>query len=139
MKLYKICRADAAVFRPVIIKNRYLCDISNRVSNAETIRCQNKALPVDPYKMTEENKRRHPRLSHRARLNLFLEPGRCIGVTMRDFSDSGLYLLYPEAAEADLGHVYQVQTTEFPDAPIRSIKVMRIEPGLGLGVEFIDC
>lgn len=35
------------------------------------------------------------------------------------------------------GTLLEVQTTEFEDAPVQTVKVVRIEPGVGVGVEFV--
>lgn len=87
--------------------------------------------------MTEQNKRRHPRLAHRARINVFISPSRSMVVQMQDFSEGGLFLLVQDASLLTLGQVFEVQTTEFPDAPIRQVKVVRIQDGVGVGVEFV--
>jgi PilZ domain. len=56
---------------------------------------------------------------------------------MRDFSESGLFLLYPKDLGLEKGAIVEVQTLEFEDAPIQSCKVVRIEPGIGIAVEFV--
>lgn len=56
---------------------------------------------------------------------------------MRDFSESGLFLLCADELIPELNAILEVQTTEFEDAPIRATRVVRIEPGTGFGVEFI--
>ena len=58
-------------------------------------------------------------------------------VDMRDFSESGLFLLGPDDVPIDTGMVLEVQTTEFDDAPIQTVKVVRVEQGVGFAVEFM--
>lgn len=57
---------------------------------------------------------------------------------MRDFSESGLFLLWPEDLGLEIGGILKVQTTEFDNAPIQTSKVVRIERGLGIAVEFVE-
>lgn len=56
---------------------------------------------------------------------------------MRDFSQSGLFLLWSEELGLEIGTIVQVQTTEFQDAPIQTAKVIRIEQGTGVALEFV--
>lgn len=82
--------------------------------------------------------RRHPRLHHRAQIKVTLpNAAQPFFAEMRDFSQSGLFLLWPEDLDIELGSVLQVQTTEFEDAPIQTAEVVRIEPGLGVALRFI--
>jgi hypothetical protein len=60
---------------------------------------------------------------------------QCI-VDMRDFSESGLFLLCAGQLALAIGDTVQVQTTEFDDAPVQTCKVVRIQPGVGFAVEF---
>ncbi|QPK64981.1 PilZ domain-containing protein [Methylomonas sp. LL1] len=88
--------------------------------------------------VNESDQRRHPRLKHRAKIRVVLPiPSGLFFADMRDFSESGLFLIYKNDDMPKVGDVLEVQTTEFEDAPIRSTKVVRIEPGVGFGVEFI--
>ncbi|WP_031432959.1 PilZ domain-containing protein [Methylomarinum vadi] len=83
------------------------------------------------------NKRRHIRLRHSAEISLQISPDDPMIVTMRDFSDSGLYLLGCDD-KVELGDIVSVRTLEFDDAPTQQGKVVRIEPGQGFAIEFIS-
>jgi hypothetical protein len=88
--------------------------------------------------LNDSDQRRHPRLKHRAKIRVLLpEPSALFFANMRDFSESGLFLLCADELIPELNTILEVQTTEFEDAPIRATKVVRIEPGIGFGVEFI--
>ena len=88
--------------------------------------------------MDRSNQRRHMRLKHQAKIRVFLaENSGDYLATLRDFSESGLFLLSPDEKCPAVGALIKVQTTEFPDAPIQTVKVVRIEAGNGFGVEFI--
>lgn len=88
--------------------------------------------------MTDSDQRRHPRLKHRAKIKVtFSHSSGLFFANMRDFSESGLFLLCSGELIPELNTMVEVQTTEFEDAPVRSTKVVRIEPGVGFGVEFI--
>jgi len=84
-----------------------------------------------------DNKRRHPRLKHRAKIRLtgaaFSE---AVVVDMRDFSETGLFLICANELMPPVGTLVEVQTTEFDDAPIQTAVVVRVEPGVGFGLEF---
>lgn len=88
--------------------------------------------------MNDQDKRKYPRLKHRANIQVILptlsEP--FVGV-MRDFSNGGLFITCAPDRIPDIGALVEVQTTEFEDAPIRTTKVVRIEADMGFGVEFI--
>ncbi len=88
--------------------------------------------------MNDQDKRRHPRLKHRANIRIVLPTQSVpfVGV-MRDFSNSGLFIHCKEEHIPDLGALVEVQTTEIEDAPVRTTKVVRIEAGVGFAVEFI--
>jgi hypothetical protein len=88
--------------------------------------------------VNDQDKRRHPRLKHRANIRIVLPTLSVpfVGV-MRDFSNSGLFIHCTEEHIPHLGAVVEVQTTEIEDAPVRTTKVVRIEAGVGFAVEFI--
>lgn len=88
--------------------------------------------------MNDSDQRRHPRLKHRAKIKVTI-PGssELFFANMRDFSESGLFLLCSDELLPELNTTVEVQTTEFEDAPIRATKVVRVEPGVGFGVKFI--
>ncbi len=56
---------------------------------------------------------------------------------MKDFSESGLFLMSAGEVMPPVGAIIEVQTTEFEGAPIQTAKVIRIQEGVGFGVEFI--
>ena len=88
--------------------------------------------------MDRSNQRRHLRLKHPAKIRVFLAQNSGVYLaTLRDFSESGLFLLFSDAEFPAVGSLIEVQTTEFSDAPVQTVKVVRIEPGQGFGVEFI--
>ncbi len=82
------------------------------------------------------NKRRHIRLKHVAQINLQLPSCAPMIVNMRDFSDSGLYLLGADD-KVSLGDIVKVRTLEIEQAPTREAKVVRIVPGDGFAAEFV--
>ncbi|AEG01349.1 PilZ domain-containing protein [Methylomonas methanica] len=88
--------------------------------------------------LNDSDQRRHPRLKHRAKIRVIPpQPSDLFLAHMRDFSDSGLFLLCSDELTPALNTIVEVQTTEFEGAPIRATKVVRIEPGVGFGVKFI--
>lgn len=88
--------------------------------------------------MNQQDKRRHPRLKHRAKIRVVLPSlSEVFFADMRDFSESGLFLMCSADRMPEIGSIVEVQTTEIEDAPIRSTQVVRIEMGVGFGVEFI--
>ncbi|WP_232322166.1 PilZ domain-containing protein [Methylomonas lenta] len=87
--------------------------------------------------MNEHDKRRCPRLKHRAKIRVFSPThSEEFFADMRDFSETGVFLMCPADLIPELGASVEVQTTEIEDAPIRSTQVVRIEAGVGFGVEF---
>lgn len=84
-----------------------------------------------------DNKRRHPRLKHRAKIRVTFPVSTEMQILdMRDFSETGLYLYCPVELIPPMGAVVEVQTTEFDDAPVRMARVVRIDPNGGFAVEF---
>ncbi|ANE56069.1 MULTISPECIES: PilZ domain-containing protein [Methylomonas] len=83
-----------------------------------------------------DNKRRHPRLKHRAKIKLIAPDVAESIVEMRDFSETGLFLQCDRALIPPMGTLLEVQTTEFDDAPVQLVKVVRIDPDSGFAVEF---
>lgn len=84
-----------------------------------------------------EQKRRHPRLRHRAKIKVVsanLSDETLLD--MRDFSESGLYLFVKGSPDLEVGTDVEVQTTEFEGAPVQHARVVRVEPGVGFAVEF---
>jgi len=56
---------------------------------------------------------------------------------MRDFSESGIFLLWPDPPELEIGSSFELQTTEFENAPIQTAKIVRIKPGEGIAAQFV--
>lgn len=86
--------------------------------------------------MNQTNQRRHLRLKHRAKISLKISDD-VLTVDMRDFSDSGLYLSCVSEL-VDVGDVVEVKTLEIEDAPVRKVRVVRVEPGQGFAAEFVN-
>ncbi len=88
--------------------------------------------------MNDQDKRRHPRLKHRANIRIILPTlsAPFVGV-MRDFSNSGLFIHCSPDHIPSVGALVEVQTTEIEDAPVRTTKVVRVEAEVGFAVEFI--
>ena len=88
--------------------------------------------------VNEANQRRHPRLEHLAQIKVtVLSSSREFIATMRDFSESGLFLICPFDPEIQLGSLLTVQTTEIEDAPVQKVSVVRMENHVGYGVQFV--
>lgn len=89
--------------------------------------------------MEGANLRRYSRLTHRAKIRIKImgSPTESL-LEMKDFSEGGLYLLNPSGVSPELGAIIEVQTTELEDAPIQAARVVRVEDGVGFGVEFIS-
>lgn len=89
--------------------------------------------------MNPSDQRRHPRLKHRAKIRVVLpELSNEFVVDLGDFSESGLFLKSTNQVVVAVGDIVEVQTMEFDDAPIKKTKVVRLEPGVGFAVEFLD-
>lgn len=85
-----------------------------------------------------DNKRRHPRLKHRAKIRMTVPASSEIMVVdMRDFSETGLFLMCTNELMPPVGAIVEVQTTEFDEAPIQTARVVRVESGVGFGLEFL--
>ncbi|MEQ1527872.1 MAG: PilZ domain-containing protein [Methylococcales bacterium] len=82
------------------------------------------------------DQRKHQRVDHRARVQLCSSNETIVGHT-KNLSDKGLFITGQFAAEPALGDCLQVQVLEIADAIPRKVIVKRIEPGIGIAVEFI--
>lgn len=85
--------------------------------------------------MTIEN-RRHERIKHVAHLRVLTDPEHIHKLEMRDFSESGLYIVTDDSSIISVGSIIEVQTLEIEDAPVLPSKVVRIDKG-GFAVEFM--
>lgn len=84
-----------------------------------------------------DNKRRHPRIKHRAKIRMTMPASAAaVVLDMRDFSETGVFLLCSNDFMPPIGALVEVQTTEFDDAPVQTAVVVRVEPGVGFGLEF---
>ncbi|MGZ4960241.1 MAG: PilZ domain-containing protein [Methylomonas sp.] len=84
------------------------------------------------------NQRRHMRLNHRAKIKLMVgDSSQVYILNMKDFSESGLFLLAPKEPMPPVDSIVEVQTTEIEDAPLQSARVVRLEEGVGFAVEFL--
>ncbi len=84
--------------------------------------------------MTIDN-RRHERIKHAANLRVMTHPEQVHTLGMRDFSESGLYIVTGDTSIVELDDMVEVQTLEIEDAPILPSKVVRIDK-TGFAVEF---
>jgi hypothetical protein len=84
--------------------------------------------------MTIDN-RRHERIKHAANLRVMTHPEQVYTLGMRDFSESGLYVVTNDTSIVELDNMVEVQTLEIEDAPVLPSKVVRIDK-TGFAVEF---
>ena len=87
--------------------------------------------------MSTIEKRRHARILHAANVMLSNAKGESINLKTRDFSDSGLFLKCTSEPIVKLGELASVKVLDIEDALTQKIKIMRIEPGVGIGIEFL--
>lgn len=87
--------------------------------------------------MSTIDKRRHARMMHAANVKLTNAEGASVNLKTRDFSDSGLFLKCASEPIVKLGEQASVKVLDIEDALTQQIKVKRIEPGVGIGVEFL--
>jgi len=87
--------------------------------------------------MSSINNRRHERIKHRAKLRVLTHPNEVYILDMRDFSESGLYVMTDDTSIVDYDNNVDVQTLDIDDAPILPSKVIRIDEGKGFAVEFL--
>jgi len=85
------------------------------------------------------NNRRHIRLPHRANVKLIAKPpAKTADLQTRDFSDSGLYLKCEMDTLLEVGSLVEVQVLDIEDALVQRARVVRVEPGKGIAVEFLE-
>ena len=56
---------------------------------------------------------------------------------MHDFSAGGAFITCSSDALPKIGDELQIQTLEIEDAPLLSVKVVRVIPDQGFAVEFV--
>ncbi|MGR9073296.1 MAG: PilZ domain-containing protein [Gammaproteobacteria bacterium] len=90
--------------------------------------------------MTEHiQRRRAVRLAHKSKIRYTDSCGRTEIAYTRDFSDTGMYII-SKSNQDDLpsvGSELIVQSMEIEQALAQKVRVVRIEPGAGFGVEFL--
>lgn len=87
--------------------------------------------------MKTKDLRRHQRFEHRAKIQV-CSHGETIIAYTKDLSDKGLFVIgqFPEGLA--LGDTLDVTVLGINDAVSRPVIVKRIEPGVGIGVEFVE-
>ncbi len=87
--------------------------------------------------MSTIDKRRHARIMHSANVKLTNAEGKSIDLKTRDFSESGLFLKCTSEPIVKVGDQVSVIVLDIEDALTQKIKVTRIEPGVGIAIEFL--
>jgi len=82
--------------------------------------------------------RQHPRLLHRASVNLTFNSGQTITTHTIDMSNGGLFIYCTDHPEVQLGDILEVIVNGIQDPIARPIKVIRVETGKGFGIEFVE-
>ncbi len=82
--------------------------------------------------------RQHPRLLHRASVNLTFNSGQTIITHTIDMSNGGLFIYCTDHPEVQLGDILEVIVNGIQDPIARPIKIIRVETGKGFGIEFIE-
>jgi len=82
--------------------------------------------------------RQHPRLLHRASVNLTFNSGQTITTHTIDMSNGGLFIYCTDHPEVQLGDILEVIVNGIQDPIARPIKIIRVETGKGFGIEFIE-
>jgi hypothetical protein len=76
--------------------------------------------------MSTENRRRHHRLTHSAKIKVITKDKRMYLMDMQNQSESGAYLS-SDRTIAKMEDIVEIQTTELLDAPIVSSRVVRVD------------
>ncbi len=82
--------------------------------------------------------RQHPRLLHRASVNLTFNSGQTITTHTIDMSNGGLFIYCTDHPEVQLGDILEVIVNGIQDPIARPIKIIRVETGKGFGIEFVE-
>ncbi len=82
--------------------------------------------------------RQHPRLLHRASVNLTFNSGQTITTHTIDMSNGGLFIYCTDHLEVQLGDILEVIVNGIQDPIARPIKIIRVETGKGFGIEFVE-
>jgi len=87
--------------------------------------------------MSSTDKRQHARILHSANVKLTNANGEAVDLKTRDFSDGGLFLRCVSTPIVKEGEYATVRVLDIDDALTQNVKIIRIEPGVGIAVEFI--
>jgi len=79
--------------------------------------------------------RQHQRFEHRAKIEVWNDQETIVAYT-KNLSDTGLFIIGQFAVQPELGDMLTVLVLGINDAIARPVIVRRIEPGVGLAVEF---
>ncbi|MGR9100128.1 MAG: PilZ domain-containing protein [Gammaproteobacteria bacterium] len=82
-------------------------------------------------------RRRAVRLAHKSKIRYTDSCGRTEIAYTRDFSDTGMYIISNQDDLPSVGSELIVQSMEIEQALAQKVRVVRIEPGAGFGVEFL--
>ncbi len=82
--------------------------------------------------------RQHPRLLHRASINLTFASGHTISTHTIDMSNGGLFIAYTDQSQVQEGDILEVIVNGIENPVARDIKIIRVEPGKGFGIEFVE-
>jgi len=82
--------------------------------------------------------RQHPRLLHRASINLTFSSGVSVKTHTIDMSNGGLFIYCADHPEVQVGDTAEVIVNGIQDPVARPIKIIRVEPNKGFGIEFIE-
>jgi len=82
--------------------------------------------------------RQHPRLLHRASINLTFSSGTITTAHTIDMSNNGLFISCAGHPEVHVGDILEVIVNGIQDPVARPIKIIRVEPGKGFAIEFVE-
>ncbi|WP_174482348.1 PilZ domain-containing protein [methanotrophic endosymbiont of Bathymodiolus puteoserpentis (Logatchev)] len=82
--------------------------------------------------------RQHPRLLHRASVNLTFTSGHTISTHTIDMSHGGLFIACTDHPEVQEGDILNIIVNGIQNPVARDIKIIRVEPGKGFGIEFVE-
>jgi len=82
--------------------------------------------------------RQHPRLLHRASINLIFASGTTTTTHTLDISNRGLFISCTDHSQVRVGDILKVIVNGIQEPVARPIKIIRIESGKGFGIEFVE-
>ena len=74
---------------------------------------------------------------HRAPLRVTFPSGQSLQLQMHDFSETGLFVKCEKEHLPEMDDRLQIQSMEIEDAPVLTVRVVRIIPEEGFAVGFI--